>query len=271
MVFLFVLIAIIVGILLFLKFTERKDDIVVQSYQIKDPRIKENLRIAVLADMHSTLFGQDQSLVKIYLKEIQPDLLFLCGDIIDNRKDIDYGLSLVKDFAKKIPSFYVLGNHEIYTGRHEYIKEKMKESGYRVLEGNGLEIEVASNNLLIYGLEDPTIGHTYQVQVKDLSQIKSDKITLLLSHKPQLIEDYKKIGFDYVFSGHAHGGQWVIPNLLEDGFMASDQGLFPKYTNGIHEFENFKLIISRGMSNDHILLPRINVQKEILVLDIVNK
>ena len=37
---------------------------------------------------------------------------------------------------------------------------------------------------------------------------------------------------DFAFTGHAHGGQFRIP-FLNLGFVAINQGFFPKYTAGI--------------------------------------
>jgi len=47
----------------------------------------------------------------------------------------------------------------------------------------------------------------------------------LLSHRPELIESYEKYGFDLILSGHAHGGQWRIPGVL-NGLLAPNQGFF---------------------------------------------
>ena len=55
---------------------------------------------------------------------------------------------------------------------------------------------------------------------------------------------------DLTVSGHAHGGQW---RFLGRGVYAPDQGLFPKYTSGLHEN---RLVISRGVANSVPLVPR---------------
>lgn len=63
----------------------------------------------------------------------------------------------------------------------------------------------------------------------------------------------KNGNLDFVFTGHAHGGQFRIP-FLNMGLMSPSQGLFPKYTSGIKyvkTLENRKtgVIISRGIGN----------------------
>ena len=63
----------------------------------------------------------------------------------------------------------------------------------------------------------------------------------------------KNGNLDFVFTGHAHGGQFRIP-FLNIGLMSPSQGLFPKYTSGIKytkssEKEKTGVIISRGIGN----------------------
>ena len=60
----------------------------------------------------------------------------------------------------------------------------------------------------------------------------------------------KNGNIDFVFTGHAHGGQFRIP-ILNIGLMSPSQGLFPKYTSGVKYSKNHKtgVIISRGIGN----------------------
>jgi predicted MPP superfamily phosphohydrolase len=66
-------------------------------------------------------------------------------------------------------------------------------------------------------------------------------------------------------SGHAHGGQWRI---FGRGVFAPHQGLFPKYTSGLHDE---KLLISRGASNNVPLIPRFFNPREVLDIHIISK
>ena len=73
----------------------------------------------------------------------------------------------------------------------------------------------------------------------------------------------KNGNIDFVFTGHAHGGQFRIP-FLNIGLMSPSQGLFPKYTSGIKYTKSSEkekmgvkysknnktgVIISRGIGN----------------------
>ena len=67
---------------------------------------------------------------------------------------------------------------------------------------------------------------------------------------------------DLIISGHAHGGQWRV---FGRGIFAPGQGLFPKYTSGLHEG---RLIISRGTSNTGGVIPRIGNPCEVVCITI---
>ena len=78
----------------------------------------------------------------------------------------------------------------------------------------------------------------------------------------------KNGNIDFVFTGHAHGGQFRIP-ILNIGLMSPSQGLFPKYTSGNYVLEDSTLIVSQGLGNSSFPI-RINNRIE-LVLAILKK
>lgn len=93
----------------------------------------------------------------------------------------------------------------------------------------------------------------------------SEVTTVVLAHEPQYFEDYASSGADLVLTGHAHGGQIRIPGI--GGLVAPDQGIFPKYTAGIHENGSTRMIVSRGIGNSAVPL-RIFNDPEIVVVDL---
>ena len=82
-----------------------------------------------------------------------------------------------------------------------------------------------------------------------------------------LIIFYNKYNFNIMFSGHAHGGQFILPFI--GGLFAPGQGILPKYYRGIHGEKN-KLIISRGLGNSGFPLRLFN-RPEVIVVDIYNE
>lgn len=86
---------------------------------------------------------------------------------------------------------------------------------------------------------------------------------VLLTHRPEFVESYSKLPYEYILSGHTHGGQVNIPFIL-NGLYAPNQGLFPKYAGGLYNIDNGKnLIVSRGLSFNPIM-PRIFNKAELV-------
>ena len=95
--------------------------------------------------------------------------------------------------------------------------------------------------------------------MKEFEAISDNGLKLLLCHHPEYIPEVSKLGMDLVVCGHAHGGQWRI---LGRGVYAPGQGIFPKYTSGVH---NDNCVISCGLG-DHTSIPRIFNDNELVII-----
>ena len=92
-----------------------------------------------------------------------------------------------------------------------------------------------------------------------------DSYTVLLSHRPELLEAYADSGVDLVFSGHAHGGQFRLPFV--GGIVAPNQGLFPEYDSGLYTEKGATMLVSRGIGNG-ILPIRFNNRPEVILAEL---
>lgn len=90
-------------------------------------------------------------------------------------------------------------------------------------------------------------------------------ISVFLAHEPQFIEEYSVADYDYIFSGHAHGGQIRVPFL--GGLFSPGQGILPKYTYGVHKAGDGHMIVSRGLGNSSFPI-RIFNRPEIVLAEI---
>jgi hypothetical protein len=94
-------------------------------------------------------------------------------------------------------------------------------------------------------------------------QSEDGAYTVLLSHRPELFDAYAANGIDLALCGHAHGGQIRLP--LIGGLFVPNQGLSPKYSEGVHEKGQTKMAVSRGLGNS-IAPVRINNRPELVVI-----
>lgn len=243
-------------------------------YKIESEKIKENVRIALVADLHSCYYGENQKDLTDEIEKSNPDIILLAGDIIDDELPRDYALLFLKWVSEHYPKkvFYVTGNHEYWTGEIEQIRDMVRDFGIEVLEGDVVDFEKNSQMIQIAGINDrDEVSSRWKAELENAASLSDPtKFSILLTHRPEEIEWYLKYEFDLITAGHAHGGQWRIPFLI-NGFYAPNQGIFPKYAGGKFEFENSVMIVSRGLARESTRIPRIFNRPEYVVIDLVPK
>lgn len=174
-------------------------------------------------------------------------------------------LVFIEQAVKIAPCYYVTGNHEAWIGAFN-LKEfetKLTDFGVTVLHNESIMLERGGEYIYLAGIDDPDCGGDYRKNLENVSD--SDCFTVLLSHRPELFEEYVKNGFDLVLSGHAHGGQFRLP--LIGGLLAPNQGWFPKYDSGIYSEGSTNMVVSRGIGNS-VVPVRINNPSELIIIEL---
>lgn len=233
----------------------------------------DGYRIVHLSDLHNKRFGSNQEHILEEIKKAKPDIIVITGDLVDSRNyDEEASCELVTGCMDIAQVYYVTGNHEWRSGKFNSLEKKIKNSGAKILRNNSSEIKQGNDSIHITGIDDPSLSMEYMTdkeivsaELKKAVNENSSKpsFTILLSHRPELFSEYKKINFDLIFSGHAHGGQVRLPFI--GGLAAPDQGLFPKYTDGKYVEDNSVMVVSRGLGNS-IIPQRIFNRPEIVVV-----
>ena len=243
-------------------------------YSVKTGAEEEPFRIVFITDLHSCLYGgKDQSTLMEAVRAQNPDVVLLGGDVFDDDLPWDGAKSALEQLGKEFSCFYISGNHEVRTKKLDVIKETVQSYGITVLEGSVVTAKElgGAQNIEIYGFDDTTLYGNFYEQRKHMESTlqkgAEDAYKILLIHRPEYIKQYAELGFDLVLCGHAHGGQWRIPGVL-NGFYAPGQGFFPKYAGGYYKVENTELIVSRGLARRSHPLPRIFNRPELVVIDI---
>lgn len=238
------------------------------------PKGFDGYRVAHVSDLHNTEFGAKNAKLLDMLREANPDIIAITGDLIDSRNtDIDIALRFAEAAVEIAPCYYVTGNHEARITDYDKLKEGLAAIGVAVLEDEAADIERNGEKITVFGVDDPSFQTDYlSGDSEALMKSKLDKMsdgennfTVLLSHRPELFEIYAESGADLVLSGHAHGGQFRLPFL--GGFIAPNQGLFPEYDAGLYVSENTNMVVSRGIGNSIIPL-RFNNRPEVILIEL---
>lgn len=121
--------------------------------------------------------------------------------------------------------------------------------------------------ITVCGVDDPLIGlPAFNKQLEALDGLDSKVYTVLLSHRPEFVNEYEKYNFDLVLTGHTHGGMWRLPFVM-NGLYAVGQGWLPHYAGGKYDLGNTTMIIGRGLTK-FFKVPRIFNPPELVVVDI---
>lgn len=226
-----------------------------------------HVRLALLTDLHSCAYGERQETLLRAVEEQAPDAVILAGDIVDDVLPEENAWTAVSALAEAYPCLYVTGNHEYWSGEADRICGDMEALGVLVLRGSAVSLELGGQSLQFCGVDDPDSGQTAQ-QLAQVGERLGEGFSILLAHRPEAVYDYVQYPFDLILSGHAHGGQWRIPGLL-NGLYAPNQGLFPKYAGGRYDVENTVLIVSRGLARESTSIPRIFNRPELVIVDLL--
>jgi predicted MPP superfamily phosphohydrolase len=248
--------------------------VAVKCYNLETPKFteKSSIKIVLIADLHSTIYGENQEPLVNKIKRQNPDLILLSGDIVDDKIPILGTKLLLSGIRNIAPVYYVTGNHEYWSNDIQAIRNELELYGVIILSDRYEKIVVGGNEIIIAGIEDPDKklyedpeydqAEGMKEAFEELDGIHLYKI--LLAHRPENIEYYKNYSFDLILSGHTHGGQVRLPFIM-NGLYAPDQGFFPKYAGGIYKHGNLNHIISRGLSVDP-RIPRIFNPPELVVI-----
>ena len=240
----------------------------------KLPQSFDGYRIAHVSDLHNTEMGKDNEKLLAMLRDADPDMIAITGDLIDSRNtDIEVALKFVREAVKIAPCYYVTGNHEARVNEYGELKAGMETAGVTVLEDVRTEISMEGATITLIGVNDPSyqtdylFGDSETVMNTKLEELHTEdgEFTVLLSHRPELFDAYTDHGIDLVLSGHAHGGQFRLPFI--GGLVAPNQGFFPEYDAGIYTEDNTNMLVSRGVGNS-ILPFRINNRPEVILIEL---
>ena len=237
----------------------------------------EGYRIVQISDLHNAKFGKNNRKLVDRIRECEPDMIVLTGDLVDsNHTNIDRAVQFVDEIVKICPVYYVTGNHEYWLEKSEYdeLMDGLIGAGVVILDDQVVEISRGDAKFRLVGLDDKSLAdgtlgtllnNTHNVVHEDSDE---REFTVVLAHEPQYLARYASSGVDLVLSGHANGGQFRLPFV--GGIVAPDQGFLPKYTAGEYYMNGTEMIVSRGLGNSVIPVRLFNFP-EIVCVELVGK
>lgn len=216
------------------------------------PAALQDFHIAQISDIHlgPTIKAPYLQRIVDRVNGLDADLIAITGDLVDGSvaELSDDVLPLVA-LTSKHGTFFVTGNHEYYSGAHDWI-DALRGLGIRVLMNehvvihHNLDTQDPEQALMVVaGVTDFSAHHFDESHRSDpalaMAGVPAHAVfRLLLAHQPRSAAAAMQAGFDLQLSGHTHGGQFWPWNH----FVKWQQ----PFTAGLHRLQSLWVYTSRG-------------------------
>ncbi len=259
----------------------------ITEYQIPaEGNAPKDLKIILLADLHNNTFGKKNELLVKKIRELNPDLIIVAGDLVTKQQLSIPGnaYDLLDHLVKEFPIYYGYGNHEQYLSELREEEEKggiderskqryasflefkrtLEAKGVHFLVNESIRFQKGSTSLRITGLNaSRECYHRTEVFPMDEAYLKEQigtadpkEYQLLIAHHPIYFEAYAKWGADLTLAGHLHGGLVRLPHL--GGVISPQYSFFPTYDSGVFTAKGRRMIVSKGLGSHSFMLRLFN-------------
>ncbi len=231
------------------------------------PEAFSSMRIAVLADLHGREFGKDNTRLLEHIEAADPDLICICGDLIDSEADVGILPPLISGLSRIAPTYYVSGNHEWQLDDPEALFRSIETLGATVLRNDFVILERNGQRIAIAGVDDPCGPYDQKSPEVLMQELQEVPCVIMLDHRNNRLPMWAELGTDLVLSGHCHGGVVRLPFV--GGLFGTNRELFPDYDSGLYEKNGTTLFVSRGLGFTNVKVRLFN-RPQIAVLTLVN-
>lgn len=244
-------------------------------YTLNTGKLSTPLTVAVLSDLHFSVFGKDNCRLVKAVRDTKPDVILLAGDFFDmhhGKTNVERVVTTLRALCTVAPVYMTPGNHDlrfdVLTGNS--YRRYAQSAGVTVLDGDIADVEINGQKIRLGGVFDHSVyaedygERWYESPVYEYLKNfeKTDGLSLLMMHRPNTFIYTDDIwNIDAVFCGHDHGGIWQIPFI--GGVYAPEQGILPEYDKGEYLFGKTKMFLSAGLEG-YYLVPRLFNRVEIL-------
>lgn len=213
----------------------------------KTSKLKKPINILHLSDLHLEHLSISALDLKKQLINQPIDLIALTGDFLDRSKSIPKLIPYLKVFQEINPTygtFAVFGNHDYVLSQHYFkkLKNTLISYGVHTLQNESVSLTIDHQNIYIIGIDDYS---TLRSNIKESYENVGDGYKLVLTHDPNIVLEMKEYPYDYLLSGHFHGGQihWPKPyHLVKMGQLVK-----MNMVKGLQQYNGKPFYISEGL------------------------
>ncbi|MGM0903850.1 MAG: metallophosphoesterase [Bacillota bacterium] len=222
------------------------------------------LSILQLSDLHLENISITPEELYEKLKDKKIDLIALTGDFLDRKRTIPKlvpYLEVLNKLDAKHGIFAVLGNHDYVLKKvHlETLIGLLEKYNCKVLRNENETISIKGQRVNIIGIDDFS---TKRSQLDSSYKEIQPGTNLVLTHDPNIVLHMQNYHFDYLLSGHFHGGQICYPrayHLAKMGKLARMNKI-----KGFHMQDGKPYYISEGLGQTGVNI-RVGSRPEITI------
>ena len=227
-------------------------NIKIKSYNIKCPKISQSFNNFKILHFSDTLLTK-KSINKIdnvveKINATNPDVVIFTGDLIKKdfkltSKEEEHIINALSQIKCKLYKYAIIGDND----------KKNINQYTRILDKSNFEIIDDEYKYLFYKDKNPIkiIGLTnyknFNIIIEDEDNIKPC-YTILLTHKPDIINDININNINTILAGHSLGGEINVPFM---GGLIKKEGA-TKYINNYYKIKGKNLYISNGIGTEKL-------------------
>ena len=201
------------------------------------------VRLLQISDLHLSNFSSYFAKVARQVADLQPDLIVLTGDYLEEQRNIRGVLSFLKELKATHGIYAVQGNWEYWSRLEgENLRRHFAGAGVKLLINERADVEVNGRALSIFGLDYPS-SKDYLSRLQ--AEVDPERFNLLLSHVPAFAHEQLNPHINLILSGHTHGGQVRLP-FLPPFYLPRYSG---RFVAGFYHVSQHRipLYVSRGV------------------------
>jgi len=184
-------------------------NLLVRSESVRVPSLsagRDALQFLVVSDLHCNTH-EKLDLIKGAFAELSNDMfdaVLVLGDLSENGRILPQLISAIADLPSRHGTFLVRGNHDFEEGRDVLIEDLAGRHSIKILSNTSSHIPELGVRL---------VGFEYPPAHAQLPPKSECPMTLGLTHTPDNIILFSRLGVDIVVAGHTHGGWFALPVL----------------------------------------------------------
>jgi uncharacterized protein len=225
------------------------------------------LRVAFVSDLHGGPGTHPATIRRAcrLVADAKPDLLLLGGDFVSfHARHVEGVLKAIDAIDAPLGRLAVLGNHDLIAD-DAYLVRRLATIGVRTLVNENVRLPAPYDGVWVCGLDNTEQG------VPDGPRALSGAsgLRLVLMHSPDGLTALGDAPFAMAFTGHVHGGQFVLPggkSLISSKGPLSQRYLF----GGLFELGargDRVMLVSRGIGQGSLPM-RFRADPEVHVCDL---